>query len=87
MLRPTTFFLLVTGCINSFMVFEQVNIMTNGGPLNSTTTIVHQLYKSAFLNFKAGYGSAMAMILLAMTIVFTLLNFRFANQDNGTDVN
>ena len=87
MLRPTTFFLLVTGCINSFMVFEQVNIMTNGGPLNSTTTIVHQICKSAFLNFKAGYGSAMAMILLAMTIVFTLLNFRFANQDNGTDVN
>lgn len=87
MLRPTTFFLLVTGCVNSFMVFEQVNIMTNGGPLNSTTTIVHQIYKSAFLNFKAGYGSAMAMILLAMTIVFTLLNFRFANQDNGTDVN
>lgn len=86
MLRPTTFFLLVTGCINSFMVFEQVNIMTNGGPLNSTTTIVHQIYTSAFLNFKAGYGSAMAMILLAMTIVFTLLNFRFANQDNGTDV-
>ena len=87
MLRPTTFVLLVTGCNNSFMVFEQVNIMTNGGPLNSTTTIVHQIYKSAFLNFKAGYGSAMAMILLAMTIVFTLLNFRFANQDNGTDVN
>lgn len=86
MLRPTTFFLLVTGCINSFMVFEQVNIMTNGGPLNSTTTIVHQIYTSAFLNFKAGYGSAMAMVLLAMTIVFTLLNFRFANQDNGTDV-
>lgn len=87
MLRPTTFFLLVTGCINSFMVFEQVNIMTNGGPLNSTTTIVHQIYKSAFLNFKAGYGSAMAMILLALTIIFTLLNFRMANQDNGTDVN
>lgn len=87
MLRPTTFFLLVTGCINSFMVFEQVNIMTNGGPLNSTTTIVHQIYTSAFLNFKAGYGSAMAMILLVLTIIFTLLNFRFANQDNGTDVN
>lgn len=84
MLRPTTFFLLVTGCINSFMVFEQVNIMTNGGPLDSTTTIVHQIYKSAFLNFKGGYGSAMAMILLAMTILFTLLNFKFGNQ--GSDI-
>lgn len=84
MLRPTTFFLLVTGCINSFMVFEQVNIMTNGGPLDSTTTIVHQIYKSAFLNFEGGYGSAMAMVLLAMTILFTLINFKFGNQ--GADI-
>lgn len=84
LLRPTTFFLLVTGCINSFMVFEQVNIMTNGGPLNSTTTIVHQIYRNAFLNFKGGYGSAMAMVLLAMTIVFTLMNFKLGNQ--GSDV-
>lgn len=84
LLRPTTFFLLVTGCINSFMVFEQVNIMTNGGPLNSTTTIVHQIYKNAFLNFKGGYGSAMAMVLFAMTIIFTLMNFKLGNQ--GSDV-
>lgn len=84
LLKPTTFFLVVTGCINSFMVFEQVNIMTNGGPLNSTTTIVHQIYKSAFLNFKGGYGSAMAMILLAMSVIFTLLNFKYGNQ--GTDI-
>ena len=84
LLKPTTFFLLVTGCINSFMVFEQVNIMTNGGPLNSTTTIVHQIYRNAFLNFKGGYGSAMAMVLLSMTIIFTLLNFKIGNQ--GVDV-
>lgn len=86
LLRPTTFFLLVTGCINSFMVFEQVNIMTNGGPLNSTTTIVHQIYKNAFLNFKGGYGSAMAMVLLAMTIVFTLLNFKLGNQGGDVEI-
>lgn len=86
MLRPTTFFLLVTGCINSFMVFEQVNIMTGGGPLSSTTTIVHQIYKSAFLNFRGGYGSAMAMVLLAMTILFTLLNFRFGNQGSDAEL-
>ena len=43
MLRPTTFFLLVTGIVNSFAVFEQVNIMTDGGPLNRTTTVVHQI--------------------------------------------
>lgn len=86
MLRPTTFFLLVTGCINSFMVFEQVNIMTNGGPLNSTTTIVHQIYTNAFKNYRGGYGSAMAMVLLAMTIIFTLINFKFG-QAQDSDVN
>lgn len=86
LLRPTTFFLLVTGCISSFMVFEQVNIMTNGGPLNSTTTIVHQIYKNAFLNFKGGYGSAMAMVLLAMTILFTLMNFKLGNQGGDIEI-
>ena len=44
MLRPVTFFLFVTGVINNFNVFEQVNILTQGGPMNATTTVVHQIY-------------------------------------------
>jgi ABC-type sugar transport system permease subunit len=86
MLRPTTFFILVMSCINSFMVFEQVNIMTSGGPMNSTTTIVHQIYKSGFLDFQMGYASAMAMMLFAATLIITLFNFKYGNQGDDLDV-
>lgn len=48
MLQPTTFFLFITSCISSFNVFEQVNVLTGGGPLNTTTTIVHQIYIRGF---------------------------------------
>ena len=86
MLRPTTFFLLVTGIVNSFAVFEQVNIMTDGGPLNRTTTVVHQIYRRGFLEFKMGYASAMAVLLLIFSLVVTMLVFKFGNKGQDVDV-
>jgi len=86
MLKPTTFFILVMSCINSFMVFEQVNILTNGGPLNSTTTVVHQIYLRGFQDFQMGYASAMAMVLFIITLLITIVNFRLGNQGNDLDV-
>ncbi len=86
MLKPTTFFLLVTGIVNSFSVFEQVNIMTNGGPLNSTTTIVHQIYRRGFLDFRMGYASAMSVALLIFSIIITTVVFKYGNQAQDTDV-
>ena len=86
MLKPTTFFLFVTGCVGSFMVFEQVNILTSGGPLNTTTTIVHQIYLNAFQNFRMGYASAMAMVLLVITAAITMINFKYGNQGNDLDI-
>lgn len=86
MLRPTTFFLLVTGIVNSFAVFEQVNIMTAGGPLNSTTTVVHQIYRRGFLEFKMGYASAMAVLLLMFSMFVTMLVFKFGNKGQDVDV-
>lgn len=86
MLRPTTFFLLVTGIVNSFAVFEQINIMTSGGPLNRTTTIVHQIYRRAFLEFKMGYASAMSVVLLLFSIVVTALVFKFGSRGQDVDV-
>jgi ABC-type sugar transport system permease subunit len=84
MLRPVTFFLFVTGLINNFNVFEQVIIMTDGGPLNSTTTIVHQVYIRAFYDFFMGYASAMAFISTIIIAAITFVNFRFGNQ--GVDL-
>lgn len=86
MLRPTTFFLLVTGIVNSFSVFEQVNIMTNGGPLKRTTTIVHQIYRRGFLEFKMGYASAMSVMLLAFSILVTILIFKYGSGGQDVDV-
>lgn len=86
MLQPTTFFLFITSCIASFNVFEQVNVLTNGGPLNTTTTIVHQIYIRGFTQFKMGYASAMSVVLFLAVCLITLVNFRFGNQGQDTDI-
>lgn len=86
MLKPTTFFLLVTGIVNSFSVFEQINIMTGGGPLNKTTTIVHQIYRRGFLEFKMGYASSIAVVLLLFSIIITVCVFKFGSSGQDVDV-
>jgi ABC-type sugar transport system permease subunit len=86
MLNPVTFFLLVTGIINNFNVFEQVIVMTNGGPMNSTTTIVHQIYSRAFLDFLMGYAASLSVVLLLIVLVLTTLNFKYSNQGNDLDI-
>lgn len=86
MLRPTTFFLLVTGVVNSFSVFEQVNIMTGGGPLKKTTTIVHQIYRRGFLEFKMGYASAMSVVLLLFSMLITFFIFKYGSGAQDIDV-
>jgi len=84
MLKPVTFFLFVTGLINNFNVFEQILIMTDGGPMNSTTTIVHQVYARAFFDFLLGYASAIAFVGVIIIAIITFLNFKYGNQ--GADL-
>lgn len=86
MLQPTTFFLFITSCISSFNVFEQVNVLTAGGPLNATTTIVHQIYKRGFTQFKMGYASAMSVVLLIIVSIITFVNFSYGNQGKDIDI-
>lgn len=80
-LRPTTFFIFVMSCIHSFEVFGQVYILTQGGPLNSTTTIAHQVYRNGFEYYKMGYASAEAVILLLLILIMTMINMRGGNTD------
>ncbi|WP_243663108.1 carbohydrate ABC transporter permease [Hydrogenispora ethanolica] len=86
MLTPVTFFLLVTGIINNFNVFEQVNVMTGGGPMNATTTIVHQIYSRAFFDFLMGYAASLSVVLLLIVLVLTTLNFKYSNQGADLDI-
>ena len=81
LLRPTTFFLFITGIIGAFQIFTEVYIMTNGGPLNRTTTIGYYLYINAFREFEMGYATAMAFVLFAMIFIFTLIQWKYTRGD------
>ncbi|MFD0695195.1 carbohydrate ABC transporter permease [Paenibacillus sp. GCM10027628] len=74
-LSPTSFFLLVTGIISTFKVFELIAVTTSGGPLNSTSMIVWDLYDTAFINLRVGYASSMAVVLFAIVLVITVLQW------------
>jgi multiple sugar transport system permease protein len=77
MLRPTTLFLLVMGIIGSFQVFTQIFVMTSGGPVHRTTTMVFYIYEAAFKFYEMGYASTLAYALFALLLVFTILQLRF----------
>ncbi len=77
LLRPVFLFVFVTHVIGSFQIFGQVFILTQGGPGDATRTVVQHLYETAFQNFfHFGSASAMAWVLFALILVFSLLQFR-----------
>jgi multiple sugar transport system permease protein len=81
LLSPTVMFLIIIGVIFSFQVFTQIFVMTNGGPVDRTTTIVYYMYITAFKFFEMGYATAIAYALFAMMFVFTLLQLRFYRRE------
>jgi len=76
MLSPTTFFVIVVSVIASFQVFDQVYIMTRGGPGRATMVIVFYIYRHAFEWFKMGYAAAIACLLFVMIFVLTLIQIK-----------
>ncbi|HZY67960.1 MAG TPA: sugar ABC transporter permease [Devosia sp.] len=85
MLAPTTFFVTTISLISSFQVFDQVFIMTGGGPVGATTTVVQLIYKNAFSYGQMGYASAISWILFALifavTVAQNLLQKRLDRSD------
>jgi multiple sugar transport system permease protein len=80
LMTPTIFFLLITNTISSLQIFSEPYIMTNGGPANSTLTIVFYLYQKGFQRFQMGYGASLAWIVFALIFIVTLAQFRFSNR-------
>ncbi len=80
LLRPTTFFVLVTSVIGSFQVFTFVYVMTEGGPLHATDVIVYHIYQNAWQFLRMGYASAMSWVLFAVIFAITLLQFRLLGR-------
>lgn len=81
LIRPTTFFLTITGILNSFKVFGTINVMTKGGPGHSTYTLVFYIYKAAFSYYKMGYASSIAVVLFLILLVLTLFQWKH-NEKN-----
>ena len=83
MLKPVTFFVVVMSIAKSFQVFGQVYVMTQGGPSNSTLTIVNYLYVVGFTWFEMGYAAAIAYALFALLLVITMIQFRMVSRESG----
>lgn len=81
-LRPTTFFVIITLTIASFKVYDQMFMITQGGPGNATITLVYDVYNVAFVNTpKYGYASAIAMVLFVLVLIVTVIQFRGSSSD------
>ena len=82
-IMPTTLYILVITTINSFQCFALIQLLTSGGPNNSTQTIMYYIYYNAFKLSRYGYGSAMGVILALIIAVFSAMQFKLAKSDNG----
>src|SRR4030043_739731 len=78
-LKPVIIFVYIIGIIGSYQVFDQVFVMTDGGPVYSTTTIVYYLF-NRFMNHKLGYASAIAYILFAILVIFSYMQMRLTRE-------
>ncbi len=82
LLAPFTFFLFVMGIVRSLQVFTQVLILTQGGPMNATTSVVHQMWLTAFAYQKMGLASAMAILLMLAILLVTIVNLKFLSPES-----
>jgi sn-glycerol 3-phosphate transport system permease protein len=80
LLTPTTFFLTVTMLLASLQSFDQIQAMTQGGPLGSTTTLMYSVYQESFVNGRAGYASAVATILFLVLLAVTAVQMRYVQR-------
>ena len=84
MLMPTLTFVIVDSVISSFQVFDQVYVMTKGGPLFSTETLVQYIYSNAFEKSNMGYASAVAVMLLFITLLASVPLFKIMKRDESS---
>ncbi|HMN59801.1 MAG TPA: sugar ABC transporter permease [Anaerolinea sp.] len=80
LITPSMFFYFLITIINAFQAFEQIYVMTRGGPSNATTTMVYYIYNNAFRNFRMGYASAQAIALFLIVMVLTLIYWRLQEK-------
>ncbi len=85
LLRPTSFFVLVILSINALQAFDQIYVMTRGGPAQSTYTLLMYIYEKAFREWNFGYSGAMAVALFIMVFALTLVQIRLFRASDTRD--
>lgn len=80
MVSPTTFFVVTMALIGAFQVFDQIYVLTSGGPAHATTVPLYLIYTNAFKESQMGYACAQAMILFAMIMAVTLVQKKFDKE-------
>jgi sn-glycerol 3-phosphate transport system permease protein len=75
LLTPSLFFLLVVVSLSAFQTFTEVNVLTGGGPIDSTQVVVHEIYRSFYFNGQYGYASAQALVLFVIILALTMVQF------------
>lgn len=78
----TTFFLTIMGVINSFKVFDQISVITQGGPGYSTMVMAYYIYLQAFQFYHMGYASTMAWILFILIFIITAIQWKYGSTEN-----
>ncbi|WP_405103888.1 carbohydrate ABC transporter permease [Oceanobacillus sp. FSL H7-0719] len=80
MLSPTLFFVVTVTIINAFQTFGQIDILTQGGPQNTTNLIVYSIYREAFVNYQFGSASAQAVLLFIIILIMTVIQFKIGER-------
>ena len=79
-MMPTTLYILVITTINSFQCFALIQLLTSGGPSNSTMTIMYYIYHNAFKLYRYGYGNAMGVILAIIIAILSAVQFKLGEE-------
>lgn len=80
LISPSLFFLVFINIINAFQVFAPIHILTRGGPVNASNSLVYSIYLDAFFNNRFDMASAKSIILFLVMLVFSLLQFKFEKK-------
>ncbi|MCB0046325.1 MAG: sugar ABC transporter permease [Caldilineaceae bacterium] len=83
LLRPTTFFVVTLGLMGTYQVFDQVYVMSSGGPAKTTLTVAYLVYRSGFNNFEMGMGLAVAILLFIIIFILTMIQRRVTEGEKA----
>ncbi len=81
MIRPTIFFVVTLGLIGTYQVFDQVYVMSSGGPAKTTLTMAYMVYRNGFRNSEMGLGAAIAILLFIIIFILTLIQRRITGSE------